>query len=529
LPKRSTIGEIVVYPAKGGLETISIPGTTTLGRLSSGRNFMVDINGAKKKNPGTIQQNINPVGALAPTGNARTLFDFWRTNGSTKTRRTVFGASGRILADNGDGIYTDITGPFTLLATDNIVTETFIGLLILAFENNPSGQMLKWTQTGTLAALGGTPPNGKYLRNFLNRLWVTGVGSAPDRVYYSTVGNPEDWQLINGSGSIDLDQGDQDPIGNTALFPPFYGRLVVAKRRSLYEITPSGSTFAVRNLITGLGCISHNGVQSIDSDVIFPSERGINTLGMTDKLGQVDSAFASSSIQNYYQDVVSFDRASNMRSIYVPELNSYLLALTSKNSLTNDVVLGYNFALGEWYNWDLNISAFSRYVDPTDSNKTKVLVANDAGNIGVLDTSTRGRTVTWFGERLTMQFSTGIIYPLPVRKEVTFRKLTVYFRPSVRGAVLNVSYRVNSRFVEDLAFDMSPLETGSLIGSAIIGVDRIGTSGIIKHVTKNLHGVGEAIELIFTHQPISDDDDCEIYGFVLEFEYSGDTDLPKQQ
>ena len=76
---------------------------------------------------------------------------------------------------------------------------------------------------------------------------------------------------------------------------------------------------------------------------------------------------------------------------------------------------------------------------------------------------------------------------------------------------------------------MSPLETGSLIGSAIIGVDRIGTSGVIKHVTKNLHGVGEAIELIFTHQPITDDDDCEIYGFVLEFEYSGDTDLPKQQ
>ena len=135
MPKRSTIGEIVVYPAKGGLETVSIPGTTTLGRLSSGRNFMVDINGAKKKNPGTIQQNINPPGALAPAGNARTLFDFWRTNGSAKVRRTVFGASGRILADNSDGIYTDITGPFSLLATDNIqsLMSTIIILYPFAF------------------------------------------------------------------------------------------------------------------------------------------------------------------------------------------------------------------------------------------------------------------------------------------------------------------------------------------------------------------------------------------------------------
>jgi hypothetical protein len=529
MSKRSTIGEIVVYPAKGGLETVSIPGTTTLGRLSEGRNFMVDINGAKKKNPGTIQQDVNPPDSLAPAGNARALFDYWRTTGTAKTRRTVFGASGKFYADNSDGLYLDITGPFSILATDNVAVETFFGLLLLAFDNNPGGTPLKWTQSGTLAALGGTPPNAKYLRTFLNRLWVTGVGAFPDRLYASAIGNPEDWTLGGGAFTVDIDQGDQDPVGNTSIFPPFYGRMIVAKRRSLYEITPSGATFALRNIITGLGCVSHNGVASIDSDIIFPSERGISTLGMTDKLGQVDTAFASSAIQDLYQDIVSFDRAGNMRSIYVPELNSYLLALTTKNSLTNDVVLGYNFALGEWYQWDLNVSAFARFVDSNDSNKTKVLVANDQGKIGILDTSKRGRTVTWFGERLTMQFSTGIIYPLAVRKEVTFRKLTVYYKPSVQGSKLLISYRVNSRFVEDLEFDMSPLPGAGVIGSAVIGVDRIGTSGVIKHVTRNLRGVGEAIELIFTHTPVSDDDDCEIYGFVLEFEYSGETDLPKQQ
>lgn len=528
MPIRNTIGQIVLYPAKGGLETISIPGTTTLGRLSEGRNFLIDINGAKKKMCGAIRQDTGTL-RMAPVGNARGLFDFWRTTGSVKTRRTVFIASGRVYADNGNGAYVDVTNGFTIAPTDNVSMDTFFGLLVMGFDTNPTGVPIKYDQGGSISALGGAPPNAKYLRTWFNRLWAAGVGDFPDRLYASVIDDPEDWSVLNGAQQINIDQGDQDPIGITSLFPPFYGRLMVAKRRSIYEITPSSSSFAVQTLISGLGCVSHNGVAATDSDIIFPSERGISSLAMTNKLGALDSSFLSSAIQDYYQQTVSFSRAGNMRSLYVPELNSYLLAYTSRNSLTNDILLGYNFAIGEWYQWEQNIAAISYYVDPNDENKTRVIVGDDRGRVGILDTSKQGRTVTWFGERVTMQFATGIIYPLPVRKEVTFRKLTVYYKPSVENSVLNVSYRVNAQFIEDLEFEMEPLATGSLIGSAIIGVDRIGTSARIKHITKNLRGVGEAIELIFTHNPVSDDDDCEIYGFVLEFEYSGETDLPKQQ
>lgn len=528
MAKRTTIGQIVLYPAKGGLETISIPGTTTLGRLASGRNFVIDINGAKKKQPGAIRQDSATL-QMAPTGNARGLFDFWRTNGGVKVQRTVFVASGRVYADQGNGVYSDITGAFTIGQTDNLGMDTFFGLLVFAFENNPTGVPLKWDQSGNLQPLGGTPPNAKYPRTWLNRLWLGGNGAAPDRLYGSVIDDPEDWAIVNGAVQINLDQGDQDPVGITSIFPGFYGRLLVAKRRTIYEITPSGSDFAVRTLISGLGCVSHNGVAATDSDIIFPSERGISSLAMTNKLGALDSGFLSSAIQDYYQESVSFSRAGNMRSLYVPELNSYLLAYTSKNSLTNDTLIGYNFEIGEWYLWEQNISAISYYVDPNDEKKTKVLVGDDRGRIGILDTTKSGRTVTWFSELVTMQFTTGIIYPLPVRKEVTFRSLTVYYKPSVENSVLNVSYSVNAQFIEDLEFDMTPLTSGAIIGSAIIGVGRIGTSARIKHITKNLRGVGEAIELVFTHTPVSAEDDCEIYGFVLEFEYSGETELPKQQ
>lgn len=527
MAKNPSVGYTAVYPIKGGLETVSIPGTTTLGRMVSGYNFLTDISGSLRKNPGVVRiDNKNPV---APLGFSKGAFDFWKTSGLSKTRKTVLVASGKVLADNGDAAFVDVTGPFSILRTDNVSIDTFFGLLVMAFTNNPGGTPLKYNQTGNVAALGGSPPNAKYLRQFDNRLWAAGIGTAPDRLAASAIDNPEDWSIVGGAIQINIDQGDQDPVGLTSLFPKYYGRLIAGKRRSLYEISPVSTTYALRPIIEGIGCVAHNGAAATPTDIIFPSELGIHSLGMTDKFGQIETAYLSAQIQNLYQEVTSFDRADNMRSLYVPELSSYLLALTSKSSFSNDIVLGYNIARQEWFAWRQNVSAMCKYVDINDSRKTKVLILDDKGRVGILDTQKSGRTVTWFGERLTTQLNTGIIYPLGVTNEVTFRELTIFFKPqSDVNSVLYVDYLVNGKYVERLEFSMAANQ-GALIGSAIIGIDKIGSGGILKQVTRQLKGEGSAIEFSFTHEPVSDIDDCEIYGFVIEFEYGADTDLPRLQ
>ena len=529
MPKNPTVGRVVVYPASGGLETISIPGTQTVGRLTSGSNFMVDINGAKKKHPG-ISRSHDRTTIVTPgfvTGNTRGLFDFWRTSGTSKVQRTTLVSGGRVLAENANGLYVNVTGAFVIIPTDNVSMETFFGLLVLAFESNPGSVPLSFNGT-TLAALGGTPPNARYLRTWQNRLWASGIPTAPDRLQASVIDNPEDWTALGGAITINIDQGDQDPIGITSLFPPLFGRMVVGKRRSLYEVTPVGTTFSVRTLITGLGSISHNAVAMADNDIYFVSERGIHSLLMTEKFGELETSFLSFSIQNYFQENIDFRRAENMRAIYVPEINSYLLAATTRGAARNDVVLGYNFALKEWYRIDENVSAMAKYVDPQDGRKTKVIVANDNGDVGILDTTKSGRVVTWFGSRRTTQFTTGIIYPINVVTEVGFKKLTCFFRPQTTGSRFTVSYIVNGDFVEDLTFPMDPL-SGSLIGSAIIGVNKIGGQGIVKQVTRQLKGTGHAIELVFTHAPVTDGEDFELYGFVIEYEYTGESETPETQ
>lgn len=527
MPKNSTVGRYSVYPAVGGLETVSIPGAQTQGRLTSGSNFIIDLSGAKRKHPGIARRQDNGSTVIT-TGNTRGLFDLWRTSGSVKVQSTLVVTGGKVYADSGDGIYADKTGAFVIASTDNVYMDAFSGLLIIGFDVNPGTGPLKYNGT-TLAALGGTPPNFKYPRVWQGRLWGAGRSTNPDVLYASVIDNPEDWTLASGAQSINIDIGDQDPIGITALFPGLFGRMVVAKRRSLYEITPVSSTFAVNQLVAGIGCVSHNAVAAADNDIYFVSERGVHSLLMTDKFGQLETAFLSYPIQNFFQDYIDFRRAGNMRAIYVPEINCYLLAATLKGSYRNDIVLGYNFVHKEWFRFDENVSAMSKYVDPQDGYKTKVLVANDAGQIGILDTQGIDRTVTWFDERRTTQFTTGLIFPINVATEVNLSKLTCFYRPQVAGSEFTVSYYADGKFIEDLTFPMDPA-SGSIIGQAIIGAGAlIGGRGVIKQATRQMRGVCHSTELVFTHIPQSDEDDFELYGYTVEFEYAGESEKTKTQ
>lgn len=522
---------IKLYPWQGGLETISVPGATTLGRLQSGNNFVVDPSGYKRKSCGVTRQN-NANQNLSPTGNTRGLFDFWRSNGFTKLRQVIFVSSGIVYAEfNNSGTYTDIsTGSgLTINQRDNVYITAFGGLLIMGFDNNPNNSPVKYNQSGLIQNLGGTPPNIRYLQVFQNRLIGAGNPAAPDRVYLSAAGNPEDWTLGSGAETIDLDLGDVDPQGITGLMPPFFDRIVVGKRKALYEIFAVEGTFGVRVLVHNIGLLSHNSCQTVNNDVIFASDRGIHSLAMTDKLGELETGFLSYPIQDLYANMVNFARAGNMRSAYSPEMASYFLAFTSNASDANDYVFVYNFALQEWGVFQENVSAFSSYVDPMDNNKTAILVADDQGRIGVLDTrssSSTGKIVTWFGERVETNITTGLIYPASPERQCVFKNVMLFYKPQTTrqgSPFFTMTYLVDGQTVETLTFDMTPIKRGSLIGSAVIGVDIIGASGRLIKKGFEIKGVGQSIEFVINHQPQDDEEGLEIYGFTLDFDVLGES------
>lgn len=147
--------------------------------------------------------------------------------------------------------------------------STFGDLLIIAGGTTPKS----WDLT-TFQNLAGTPPAFTFSTPHAGRHWAAGDASNPSRLYYSAVGNPEDW-VGAGSGSIDIDPGDGDAI--TAILS-WKKELWVFKgpyKLSIHRITgTSTSDFARTIFITGISAAGMGSIFPTGDDFSFWSPRG---------------------------------------------------------------------------------------------------------------------------------------------------------------------------------------------------------------------------------------------------------------
>ena len=513
--------KLPIWPASGGLDQSSIPGAANPNTLEDCDNILFTVNGSRKKKWGL---NTFYRSGFTPTisSDMRGMTDFWRNVGSVQTQRQIVFAGGLLWADSDNGRFTDVTGTTSLVSSDQVTFDAFDGFLIAAFENAVPQY---YNMTGDFADLTGTPPDGSLVRVHAGRAWLSGVNTSPHTIYYSVADNPEDWTLGGGGGSIAISQGDNDPVGITAIFPSFHDDLYVAKRRSLYRIRTftsadlASTSFAVQPVVNGIGCLSHNTVAATPNDVIWCSERGIHSLRATDQYGDVEAAFLSYPIHELYNNEVSFERAKNMWAVYAPELNSYLLAYTKRGKRVNTEILGFNIVLNQWFRWqDYDCAAISRYVD--GRNKSRVLVGTETLDVGLLDND----ITLDFEQSVPSYFTTPIIYPLG-RPDITvnFKNLWLFLKPQTTGEV-SISYKIDDKKIITTTADQTGSGAG-VIGTAIIGQDIIGGSGDIKKIRVPLQGEGSGIRFTFSNIPADSDldEDCDIYGYVLEGEYAEDS------
>lgn len=355
-------------------------------------------------------------------------------------------------------------------------------------------------------------------------MWAAGVKSAPHRIYYSDTDNPEDW--VGGTaGSIDIDLGTDDPIGITAIFPSFHNDLYVAKRRSLYRIKETyagelgSSIFQLEPVNFGIGCVEHNAVVATPNDIIFPSERGIHTLSVTDKYGDIGSSFTSYPIHELYRDTIDFNKTKNMWGMYSPEMNSYLLAYTRRGRQTNFDILGFNVELQEWFRWqNIDCAAIASYVD--SRSQTRVAIARESLNIGVFDSD----IVTDHGTSYTSYFTTPIIYPLGAPDvSCNFKNVWMFVKPKAQGS-MTLNYEIDNKGATSMTVDMTT-NVGGVIGTAIIGVGVIGGGGEVKKIRVPIEGEGTAIQFTVTQTPTdaTANEGMDVYGYIIEGEYADDS------
>ena len=146
---------------------------------------------------------------------------------------------------------TDFTGS----ANDHFSAEAFLDnaaaeILVIT---NYLDAMRKWTASGAISALGGTPPKAKFLCRYANYLiagFTNESGTAyPRRVRWSALGNGESWPSDNYG---DFRRTSDWLVGLRTIGP----RLAVYKERSitLMDYVGGGLVFdAEENFIDGIG------------------------------------------------------------------------------------------------------------------------------------------------------------------------------------------------------------------------------------------------------------------------------------
>jgi hypothetical protein len=460
-------------------------------------------------------------------------FDYWANVSSVKSQKIVVwdnqATSKCWFIAGAGGAWTELTkhaaatAPTTLTRT---VFEVFNDDLIIALtDSNAVGRApLKWNnQTGTeYEALGGNPPNVKYIRKHQGRLWAAGDPARPDRIYFTSPGNHEEWNGVGDSGAMDIDPGDGDSSGITAIFPSFRGELFVAKANALYKITGNDPiSYEIIMVTAGLGCNSHNSAVAIDmDDIYFQSERGYHSLITTQKFGDFEGAFLSASVQREFNALDVLHKPFT-QGCWIPSLNSVIWNV-SRDGTRMDQMWLYDVRFKAWYKW-LNVypTALFRVEDATTKIK-RAYFGNNAGRLS--KTQNDGVYHDYASTVITQETQTPFIYPDNDPATIKgFKKLGVWVKMPA-GTTLTATVRLSGvNETQDLEFVSTSSGTAKLGVDFILGVSTLNADGVLRMTpyTLPLDGYGSSIQVLFTNNNL--DEYVGIYGFWIEWEAAGDS------
>lgn len=502
------------FPWEGGLnDTLNesvIPGN----QLTLADNIIIGERGSKKKRDG-IKSDWDDVssGSLSILG----MHDFWY-GATTRTQRLVSVASDGSIRSYvpSSGAATVITGGTSWSAPDRVSFEVLNNLLIIATAESGSSPK-KWSGSGNAADLGGTPPQGSIVRQHLGRIWMNDKTN-PDRIHYSTTGDPEEWNGTGDSGALDIGIGDGDPEGITAILPSFKGDLFVAKRTKLYRITGyTPEDFQVIPVSNGIGCVSHNSAFLIDeTDVAFISERGVHSLTATQNFGDFGSTFLSYDIQKSFNDYWTKGRLKYSWGAYLSQINSVAFAVTDSRytNSANQAVYLYNIPQKSWYRWPAVECQSMIVANDTDQKRfyfggAHSKIAKSFAN------QTYDTTIASANFPINQFYKTGFIFPEGNPYKVYhFKKAGIIYKQEGIHTI-TLAVQIDNYPMQSLAFTNTT--SPDLLGSTfVLGTSSVGLDAVLAPYAQPIDGVGRGIKFFFATSGTVDE--TEVWGFFFEYE-----------
>jgi len=537
-------GSFELYPWVGGYNPSDDPIVLNPQQLQIAENIYFDTDGGRKKRGGIDYLN---TAAISVGGSPADLIwgtDYWANVSNTKRAyHVVITSGGKAFRSPYNGIYSAFNSTSTSVLPVSpglISSEVFNEDLIIGYAKNAVPKV--WDNQNTAVnlvsatAATGTYPSGWILRSHRNRLWIAGNSTNPDRISYSgfTAGAPDHraWNFGSSAGFIDVQPGDGDPVGITAIFPEVnQGGLYVAKKTKIYFINtsdPSDANWTISLVSNGIGCVSHNAAIAVDqTDVLFPSNRGIHSLGQViSQAGIIEAAFLSKEIQTDYQDILSTADRSKMSAVWYPSLNSYYFNASSTAD-TFDYIYAYNVPLKQWYVWKAasgSVNNFnfmhSRYNGNT--NLIEFISLSDGGWVLLMDQQ-RGYDISGASLMqvpINYRIKSAFLFPGKQRTvESHFTDLAFYVS-STNDSSFTVYWSIDNNPPQSTSIEQVIIG-GNILGTTLLGADYIlGESRGIKPYLISISGVGNGIEFEIQHHA---PEDFQLYGIACKFIQSNES------
>ena len=314
----------IAAPAFKGLNTQDSPLSGDVQYASVVDNAVIDTYGriGARKGLDALTGDATELNGLSPT----VIHEYEDANGNLEVLSV---GNGKVL--KGTSTLVDITPVGYTVADENYSIVNFNDK---AYLFNKDVQPLVYDIANGLVEMvefSGTAPQGDIAMGGFGRLWVSGVPSAPNTVYWSDLLIGEGW-ASGSSGSINLDKVWADGSDKVTALAVWNGFLVIFGQNSIviYQGAEDPATMSLADTVDGVGCVARDTVQATGNDLLFLSARGVMALG---RVIQEKSNPINDVSKNVRDDLVRYWNLEDkpVRSVYSPTDSFYLLLFPSNN------------------------------------------------------------------------------------------------------------------------------------------------------------------------------------------------------
>lgn len=517
-----------IIPWSNGLNTSQQPSLIAAGDLVEADNVIIDELNKKPRSGHDLNWDDATSGSIPLIAD----WDYWFEQLGIKNHKMVaWDAAGSTYAYSFAGARTDITDTTNPSGSVSAVSMlTFNNwLLMAASRETGSPSVLKiWDgssstiQNLTAHALWTAgdqePPKASMLQEHFGRVYSNDL-ERKDRLHYTSTNNVFEWGGTGDSGAIDIGVGDGDPEGITAIFPSFRGSLFVAKKTKLYRIDGTNPATASVTLVSeGIGCEGPKAVAAVDTaDVYWVSQKGIHSLVITQKFGDVEDSYLSKNIQKDFRGDIEKSLLSQAVAAYIPDIGSTAFSFATEGSSYNNAIYLINTDSKQWYTWK-NVDA-TAMAKVTENGEFRLFLGRQDGRL------TRTQTEVYYDidasgteTSYDMTLQTGVLYPQATPyKKTRYRRFGLFYVPNDTHDI-TVTVRVDN--YSDQSLDYDDLSSGPTLDQTfILNQSVLGSKAVAGPQTFGIDGVGRGCQVKVV-QTI-DHEFVELDGFFLEWAPAG--------